>query len=194
MIDYLEGIDRMIVLTVNGWNNSFLDAFFWFISQRITWIPLYILIAFFAWKTLPKKQLVIFVILTILCVALADLVSVHLFKNVFLRYRPSHHADLTERLHFYLKANGEFYKGGMYGFVSSHAANFFALATFVSLSLNAVYPKLKWFLFSIAFLVSFSRLYQGVHYASDLFAGALLGISIAFILYRFVYLKWINKG
>ncbi|MCF8415396.1 MAG: phosphatase PAP2 family protein [Crocinitomicaceae bacterium] len=194
MIDYLEGIDRMIVLTVNGWSNSFLDAFFWFISQRITWIPLYILIAFFAWKTLPKKQLVIFVILTILCVALADLVSVHLFKNVFLRYRPSHHADLTERLHFYLKANGEFYKGGMYGFVSSHAANFFALATFVSLSLNAVYPKLKWFLFSIAFLVSFSRLYQGVHYASDLFAGALLGISIAFILYRFVYLKWINKG
>lgn len=194
MIDYLEGIDRMIVLTVNGWNNSFLDAFFWFISQRITWIPLYILIAFFAWKTLPKKQLVIFVILTILCVALADLVSVHLFKNVFLRYRPSHHADLTERLHFYLKANGEFYKGGMYGFVSSHAANFFALATFVSLSLNVVYPKLKWFLFSIAFLVSFSRLYQGVHYASDLFAGALLGISIAFILYRFVYLKWINKG
>jgi undecaprenyl-diphosphatase len=194
MIDYLEGIDRMIVLTVNGWNNSFLDAFFWFISQRITWIPLYILIAFFAWKKLPKRQLVIFVILTILCVALADLVSVHLFKNVFLRYRPSHHADLTERLHFYLKANGEFYKGGMYGFVSSHAANFFALATFVSLSLNAVYPKLKWFLFSIAFLVSFSRLYQGVHYASDLFAGALLGISIAFILYRFVYLKWINKG
>lgn len=194
MIDYLEGIDRMIVLTVNGWNNSFLDAFFWFISQRITWIPLYILIAFFAWKKLPKRQLVIFVILTILCVALADLVSVHLFKNVFLRYRPSHHADLTERLHFYLKANGEFYKGGMYGFVSSHATNFFALATFVSLSLNSVYPKLKWFLFSIAFLVSFSRLYQGVHYASDLIVGALLGISIAFILYRFVYLKWINKG
>lgn len=194
MIDYLEGIDRMIVLTVNGWNNSFLDAFFWFISQRITWIPLYILIAFLAWKKLPKRQLVIFVILTLLCVALADLVSVHLFKNVFLRYRPSHHADLTERLHFYLKANGEFYKGGMYGFVSSHAANFFALATFVSLSLNAVYPKLKWLLFSIAFLVSFSRLYQGVHYASDLIVGALLGTSIAFILYRFVYLKWINKG
>jgi undecaprenyl-diphosphatase len=194
MIDYLEGIDRMIVLTVNGWNNSFLDAFFWFISQRLTWIPLYILIAFFAWKKLPKRELVIFVILTILCVALADLVSVHLFKNVFLRYRPSHHADLTERLHFYLKANGEFYKGGMYGFVSSHAANFFALATFVSLSLNATYPKLKWFLFGIATLVSFSRLYQGVHYASDLIAGALLGISIAFILYRFVYLKWINKG
>lgn len=194
MIDYLESIDRMIVLTVNGWNNSFLDAFFWFISQRITWIPLYLLVAFFAWKKLDKRQFAIFVILTILCVALADLVSVHLFKNVFLRYRPSHHADLTERLHFYMKANGEFYKGGMYGFVSSHASNFFALATFVSLCLNSVYPKLKWFLFSIAFLVSFSRLYQGVHYASDLFAGALLGISIAFILYRFVYLKWINKG
>jgi len=194
MIDYLESIDRMIVLTVNGWNNSFLDAFFWFISQRITWIPLYLLIAFFAWKKFTKGQFAIFVILTILCVALADLVSVHLFKNVFLRYRPSHHADLTERLHFYLKANGEFYKGGMYGFVSSHASNFFAFATFVSLCLNSVYPKLKWFLFSIAFLVSFSRLYQGVHYASDLFAGALLGISIAFVLYRFVYLKWINKG
>lgn len=193
MIEYLESIDRWIVLTVNGWNNSFLDAFFWFIAQRATWIPLYLLIAYFAWKKLPRKQFIIFTLLTIFTVALANLASVHLFKNVFLRYRPSHHASLTEHLHFYLKANGEYYKGGMYGFVSSHATNFFALAAFVSFSLNSYYSKMKWFLFGIAVLVSFSRLYQGVHYSSDLFCGALLGVFIAFLTYRYLYLKLLNK-
>jgi len=193
MIEYLESIDRWIVLSVNGWNNSFLDAFFWFIAQRLTWIPLYLLIAYFAWKKLPRNQFIIFTLVTILTVAAANLASVHLFKNVFLRYRPSHHAALTERLHFYLKSNGEFYKGGMYGFVSSHATNFFALAAFVSFSLNSYYPKMKWFLYSIAVIVSFSRLYQGVHYTSDLLCGAILGVFISLIIYRFVYLKLINK-
>lgn len=193
MIDYLESIDRMIVLTVNGWNNSFLDAFFWFIAQRLTWIPLYLFIAYLAWIKLPRKQFYLFTALTILTIALADLVSVHLFKNIFLRYRPSHHSELTNELHFYLKANGEYYKGGMYGFVSSHATNFFAFAAFVSFALKNYFNKLKWWLFGVAILVSFSRLYQGVHYASDLVGGAIVGVFIAYIMYRFLYLKMIIK-
>lgn len=193
MIDYLESVDRLIVLTVNGWNNSFLDAFFWFIAQRITWIPLYLYIAYLAWKKMPKNQFYLFTVFTILSIALADLVSVHLFKNVFLRYRPSHHAELTNELHFYLKANGEYYKGGMYGFVSSHATNFFAFATFVSFSFKDYISKLKWWVLGVAVLVSFSRLYQGVHYLSDLIGGAIVGALIAFIVYRFVYLKLIIK-
>jgi undecaprenyl-diphosphatase len=96
---------------------------------------------------------------------------------------------LTDQLHFYLKPNNEFYKGGLYGFVSSHAANFFALSTFVGLALRKYYPKLIWVLFLLATIVSFSRLYQGVHYLTDLFVGGLLGALIGYLIYRFAFLK-----
>lgn len=190
MIEQLESIDRWIVLTVNSWNTPFLDELMWIISQRATWIPLYLILLIISYKKLQKKQFIVFVLVTISVVALADLVSVHLFKNVFLRYRPSHNALLTDQLHFYLKENNEYYKGGMYGFVSSHAANFFSLATFVGLVLRRFYPKLIWVLLMIACIVSFSRLYQGVHYLSDLIVGGVLGALIAWLIYRYVYLKF----
>lgn len=189
MIEKLESIDRWIVLIVNSWNTPFLDELMWIISQRTTWIPLYLILLIISFKKLSKKQFIFFVLMTISVVALADLVSVYLFKNLILRYRPSHNSLLTDQLHFYLKENGEYYKGGMYGFVSSHATNFFALATFVGLALRRFYPKLIWVLLIIACIVSFSRLYQGVHYLSDLFVGGALGALIARLNYHFIYLK-----
>lgn len=189
MIEQLESIDRWIVLTVNSWNTPFLDELMWIISQRATWIPLYLILLLISYKRLTKKQFIVFVLTTVSIVAIADLVSVHLFKNVFLRYRPSHNSFLTGQLHFYLKQNNEYYKGGLYGFVSSHAANFFALATFVGFALRKFYPKLIWVLLFIATIVSFSRLYQGVHYLSDLLVGGIVGGIIALLVYRFVYLK-----
>ena len=110
-----------------------------------------------------------------------------------MRYRPSHHSLLTENLHFYQFENGEFYKGGMYGFVSSHAANFFGVLTFVFLVLKQQYRKILWGLLPIALIVSFSRIYLGVHYLSDVVGGAVLGILIAFAVYRFVFIPIIKK-
>jgi undecaprenyl-diphosphatase len=188
-METLEAIDRAIVLFVNGWNTPFLDQLFWWISQRITWVPFYVFILVIAWRNLERRTFLWMLVVTIVSVALADLLSVHAFKNVFQRYRPSHHADLTDILHFYTKSNGELYKGGMYGFVSSHAANFFALAMAVTLFLKRKIKWIGWMMFSVAAVVSFSRLYQGVHYLSDLVAGAILGCVIACVLHSFVYSK-----
>lgn len=190
MIEFLEEIDRSIVLTINGWNTPFLDQVMWWISARITWIPLYLILLFLAFKKLTRNQLLLFLGLIGLTIALTDLTSVHLFKNVFLRYRPSHNLILTEKLHYYLIKPGEFYKGGEYGFISSHAANFFAIITFVSLVLRKEYPKLMYPLFFIGFVIAYSRIYLGVHYLSDVFVGALIGCVIAFAVYRLLYLRF----
>jgi undecaprenyl-diphosphatase len=128
-----------------------------------------------------------------LTLALTDLTSVHLFKNVFLRYRPSHNLLLTDHLHYYLIKPGEYYKGGEYGFISSHAANFFAIITFVSLVLRARYPKLIYPLLFIGILIAYSRIYLGVHYLSDVMVGGLVGSAIAFLVYRFIYLRFSEK-
>lgn len=184
MTEYLEEIDRQIVLAINGLHSVWLDEIMWWISARITWIPLYLVLLYLAFKQLNRKQLFLFVVFVVGSVAITDLVSVHLFKNVFLRYRPSHNLFISDQLHFYKIKQGEWYKGGQFGFVSSHAANYFAIATASWLVLKEECPKLKWWLLIIGFLICFSRIYLGVHYLSDIVVGGFVGGFIAFVIYK----------
>lgn len=181
---WLESIDHWLVLTINGLHNPFLDQFFWFISARLTWIPFYLLLIYLYWR--KSRQLVssfFFVLLAILCVALADVISAQGFKEFFQRYRPSHHQELSQKLHFY-RFNGELYRGGQYGFVSSHAANFGALLMWCGLHLRKVYSRITWYFLGVFILVVLSRIYLGVHYPSDVIAGGILGSLIAYLIFR----------
>lgn len=191
MIEWLESIDRAIVLAVNSWHTPFLDELFWYISARWTWIPLYLLLIYLSWAQFGLRKTFWFVGIVLFTVAMVDLTSVYFFKEMFQRYRPSHHALLTDRLHFYRLPNGEFYKGGMFGFVSSHASNFFAVSVLTGLSLRKGYPKLIWILLGISVIVCFSRLYLGAHYLSDLIAGAVWGSLLAWLGYRFLVKKFV---
>ena len=128
-----------------------------------------------------------------LFVTLADQISTSIFKDGFKRLRPSHTEEIRELIHLYTKKNGEVYYGGLYGFVSSHAANSFALASFLSKLF-----KVRWFGYCIygwAFIVSYSRIYLGVHYPGDILGGALLGILIGLAVYRIysLSLNYIDK-
>lgn len=187
MIDFLEEIDRQIVVAVNSWNTPFLDEVMWWISARITWVPLYFFLVYLAYKKLDKRTFFLFIGFVIATVAITDLVSVNAFKNVFLRYRPSHNLLITNQLHYYEIKPGEFYQGGQYGFVSSHAANYLAIATSVLLVLNTYYSKLKWLLLFFGVLICYSRIYLGVHYLSDVLVGALVGSVIALLLYKVAF-------
>lgn len=192
MIEWLESADRAIVLAVNSWNTPFGDEFFWLVSAKLIWIPFYLFLLFLFIRKSNWKQSVAFLLLAILAVGLSDFTSSQILKDAIMRYRPSHHALLTDKLHFYTFEDGEVYKGGQYGFVSSHAANFFAVCTFAYLTLRAWYSKIIW-VFAVAFLVAFSRLYLGVHYVSDLVGGALLGSTFAWLVYRFVFLRFVKQ-
>ncbi len=188
MIEWFESIDRAIVLAVNGCHTPWLDVFMWTVSGKIIWIPFYLFLAYLCYRKTNWKYTGLFVLLAIVAVGLSDFTSSQLIKDTVMRYRPSHHGLLTHRLHFYQLPDGEFYKGGQYGFVSSHAANFFAICTFAYLALKPYYNRM-WLLFGVAILVSFSRLYLGVHYLSDLIGGVVLGTLFAWLVYRFVFLR-----
>ena len=193
MMDYLESIDRSIVLMINGWNSPFLDAVMWGVSAKSTWFPLYALLIYLFIRQSGTRKGIVFVLCAFVAVGLSDFVSVHFFKEVFLRYRPSHHADLTGQLHFHVYENGEVYKGGMYGFVSSHAANLFAICTFSFLALRKSLSWILYLLLAVAVLVSYSRIYLGVHYLSDVLVGALVGMLLAILVFRFIFMVIVGK-
>lgn len=76
-----------------------------------------------------------------------------------------------------------------YSFPSGHTSGAFALATSVSI----VNPK--WYVvipsFTWAGFVGYSRMYLGVHYPTDVFAGAIVGAGSAWLSYRLN--KWMHK-
>jgi len=173
MLEFLNTIDTTLFLFFNGIHNPFFDHVMAFITKKETWYPLYvILIGFIIYKY--KKRSLVIIPAIILLIVLADQISVKLFKEVFHRLRPSRVENLKPFIHLVGR------KGGKYGFVSSHAANSFAAATFLAfLFRNKIFT---WSILSWAAVVSYSRIYVGVHYPGDVFCGALLGISIGYLI------------
>ena len=108
-----------------------------------------------------------------------------------MRYRPSHHIELAQQLHFYQFDNGDLYRGGKYGFVSSHAANYIALLTLVYGLIQEYWMRI--ILVLIILIILYSRVYLGVHYVSDVICGAILGYLIAKLVWHFLILKQIKQ-
>lgn len=183
MIEFIEKIDRDLLLFINGHHSPLIDELMWQFSHQLIWIPLYLFILIYAWKKLDLKPFIYFIIGVGLCFLLADRLSVMAFKDVFLRYRPTHNLEIKDVIHTYIHSNGGEYRGGLYGFVSSHSANFFALTTFLFLIFQR-YSKWWFILFVWATLIGYSRIYLGVHYPLDVICGGLLGILVGVVVYK----------
>ena len=177
MLEFLINLDKDIFLFLNSFHSSFWDVVMYQISGKIIWAPLYLTVAVFIFIKYKLRVGIVIVIFFGLIIAVADLSSVHLFKNVFERLRPCHNPDIQNYVHIVKRC------GGQYGFVSSHAANSFAFAVFSLLIL-----KNKFYSFGIIFwatIVAYSRVYLGVHYTADILGGAILGGTISILFFKF---------
>jgi undecaprenyl-diphosphatase len=182
MIEYLDKIDTDLFLFLNSLHSPFWDKVMLFVSGKIEWIPLYLVLAGWVIYKFRLKSVLVFIIAALLIIA-SDQISVKLFKEMFHRLRPCHNGDIQHLIHM---VND--YCGKKYGFVSSHAANTFALAGFTSfLFRNKLYSL---FIFFWATVVSYSRIYLGVHYPCDIISGMLLGTGLGILFYwLYVYIS-----
>ncbi|MAU35963.1 MAG: hypothetical protein CMD14_01150 [Flavobacteriales bacterium] len=189
-MEYLQKIDEYLFRLINstGWKQ--MDEVMILISSKWLWIPLYIFILYTLYKNFQKDFIKILFSIAIL-IFFADFGSVKLFKEFFERARPCHLLDGIRVV------DG---CGGPFGFISSHAANSFSIAFFVSLLLTRYW----WFvnLFSWAVLIGFSRIYLGVHYPFDIVGGMFWGLFVSLLVYKiyemkiktldFVWIVWIS--
>jgi undecaprenyl-diphosphatase len=176
MIGLLKNIDSQLFIFLNGFHNSFFDQVMWYISSITFWIPAYvILLAYLIFKN--KKQSLYIVIAIALVILISDQVASGIIKPLAERLRPSQEPSLEGLVHI---ING--YKGGKFGFVSSHAANTFGLAMFLTLLFkNRIFSVciLAW-----AAIVSYSRIYLGVHYPGDIVGGVIIGLLAAWLVFK----------
>lgn len=180
-IENLIPLERDLFFLLNGSDSSFLDDWMWTVSGRFVWIPLFLAILFLFFYRTPRKQALLVTLFFILVFVLSDQLSSGFCKPFFERFRPTHHPDFKELVDI---VNG--YRGGRYGFISGHATNSFGLAVFLSLLFRhrgVTLAALSW-----ALLNSYTRIYLGVHFISDIVAGMLAGSLLAFLLYRLMML------
>lgn len=176
-------IDTYILLWINGHHAEWLDQIMWWVSQSITWIPLYILmVTWVVWKhRCDWKKILLILLAFAVAVGLSDFITSGIIKPAVQRLRPTHTSGLASLLHI---VNG--YTGGKYGFCSSHAANTMACALlFAYLYKNkiATTALMLWVAINC-----YSRIYLGVHFPSDIIVGLIVGAllaSAAFALLRF---------
>ena len=171
----LNELDHQLFLFLNGLHADWLDLVMTFISSEMGWIPFYIVLLYLVFKKLGWRGLLFVVIGVAILITCSDQLSAHVFKPVFHRFRPCHDPLIQDLVHL---PNGNC--GGQYGFISSHACNTFALASFITLIMKKFYNKIGWLMFIWASLVAYSRIYMGVHFPGDVLCGAAVGMILGF--------------
>lgn len=193
-MDYLIHIDQQWLLAINGWHSEWADMLMWYISKSTTWLPLYaLLVGLIVYRfgilspslcregRRGSSLLRVLIILAGFAVAVgvSDFVSSGIIKPWVCRLRPTHEPALAGLIHL---VNG--YTGGLYGFVSSHAANTMACALLFALLYRNKYATVGLMLWVA--LNCYSRMYLGVHYPADIIGGLAIGALMATLTYGMV--------
>ena len=170
MVEQFMQMDTRLFLFINNsMHFAWADAFFPYLTQLSHWFtPLTVLFVWMAFFSGKKGRRVLLILL--LTVAVTDFINTRGLKKTIERPRPALAVQGTAPL---VDAYG-------YSFPSGHAANMFAAC----LLLGLIYRRWLWPLLALASLVAFSRVYVGVHYPSDVLAGAVLGALLAGLAFR----------
>ena len=186
MLDKIIEFDKDLFIYLNK-SESITDFFWIFITnEKVMFVMLLSFIIYLLYKYERNNyQFTLFLI--ILTFISTDLIHNHFFKEVFQRLRPCWDPEVYETCRILVD------KVGKFGFVSGHAANFFGIMSIIFFRL----PNIKFFIKCIFFiwglLICYSRIHVGKHYPLDVFFGAILGLILAYLIYRFMFLFFSKK-
>lgn len=185
LIDKLLPFEHNLFLALNGSNSVFWDNAMWTFTGLITWIPMALVVLYLLFKNQDLKEGLLVLGSIMLVFIIASFASSLFFKPLFERYRPTHHPNYKHLV----KIVNDF-RGGSYGFISGHATNSFAIAFLISFIFRNHLVTTSLMLW--AALNSYSRIYLGVHFISDIIAGFIVGFIIGYSVYL-IYKKTREK-
>ncbi len=179
--------DTDTFLWFNHLGSTVWDRFWLFMSDKKSWIPLYIFLTYYVYRVFGWKKTLILLITVAVMIAFSDQIC-NLFKDTWVkRLRPCRDPNLSEYVRLVKPTCG-----GKYGYFSAHAANHFALAIFMG---NLFYYRNKWLLTVLvvwAGIIALSRVYLGVHYPLDVISGAVFGALTGYAFYK-IYVRMVRN-
>ncbi len=188
-MNFLERIvhwDQSLFFKINTvWTNPVFDLVFPFIRESIIWIPLYLFLFVFIWINFGIKGL--YWSVALICTAsLCDIVSSHLIKEAFLRFRPCRDPVIGGDVRFLVK-----YCPMSSSFISSHATTHFGVAMFIHATLKKFTASWTGLFFAWAGFISYAQVYVGVHFPGDVLAGTLVGLGIGVLISK-IFNKYVG--
>ena len=173
-METLIDIDKSLFVFLNSLGSDSFDFIWLSITDKKSSIPLYIFLIYYIYKKFSNKEFLKYLILVIILIVLTDQAS-GFFKDFFQRLRPCYDQEINSFIRIVKEGCG-----GLYGFFSAHAANTFAVATFFYFTLKRYSKNFK-YLFLWAAIVSYSRIYVGVHFPFDIIFGACFGTVLGYL-------------
>lgn len=175
-IQQYVALDKDLLLHLNGSDSLFWDGFMWVATSTYIWIPTAVILLYIIIKNNKIKEALLVIAMIALVITLADQIASGFCKPFFKRFRPTQDPDIMYMVDI---VNG--YRGGQFGFMSSHAANTFATAVFLAFVVK--HTSLTFMLLSWAALNAYSRIYLGVHYFGDILFGTMVGCLVGYLVY-----------
>lgn len=177
----INDVDTDLLLWLNSAHNAFFDVFMMLFTGKWIWVPMYLSLAYLLLKNMTAKQAMMCIVAIALVIVVTDQMSSSLIRHAVGRLRPANLENpISDMVHI---VDG--YRGGRYGFPSSHAANSFGLVFFLYFLMRR--SPLPAFMMVWAIVNCYSRIYLGVHYPGDILCGALVGLlgaTIVWLIYR----------
>lgn len=186
LLHQIEQIDTQIFLFFYGFHNEYWDYFMMIFSDRFVWVPFYASFIFVLLKNFPVKVVMSTIVVITLIILFSDQTASGILKPLVARMRPSNPDNPISPMVHVVQG----YRGGRYGFPSSHAANAWSMAFFAQYLVRR--SKLTIFLCLWALITSYSRMYLGVHYFGDILIGTLIGFLYA-TLYYYIFQYFLRK-
>ena len=181
MIEFLQDIDRELLLGINGSDSLYLDRLVRTLTNGLTWIPLYLSLFYMVMKNNDNFRRLLLVLGGAgLCVVLAGTVDDVIVKPLVARWRPTHDPQIGILVDI---VDG--YRGGKYGFFSAHASNTMSIATFFCWLARSRRLSITLVIWSL--VNCWTRMYLGVHFPGDILVGLIWGITVGtgvYFLYR----------
>ena len=179
MLDLILEYDHKAFLWLNNLGNESFDWFWMIMTNKLFNFFVYSIALIYLLKKTDIKSLISMILFLSILILISDQTS-NLFKNFFERLRPCHDEQIINSMRLVKNSCG-----GLYSFFSAHASNSFALASFFFFVYYKIIQRKIILFFVLACLVSYSRIYIGVHYPLDIIIGAFFGFTSGFILFKF---------
>jgi membrane-associated phospholipid phosphatase len=185
-MQFVQQVDEYLLRLINvEWRNTFFSGLMPFLRNTEIWAPLYLLLVLMVVFN-SNKNIAGWLLCAIATVAFTDVVTAQVLKENVPRLRPCNDAQVLQWLQLIpgLRTPGSF------SFASSHAANHFGLAMYCAITMHGLLRGWRWLLFAWAAAICYAQLYIGVHYPSDIVAGAIIGCTTGYGLARLQGKYW----
>ena len=175
MLEKIISLDKQLLVFLNGLGSETFDPLWLFLTKQSNWIPFFLVLLYLVHKKLGAQQTLVIIVFVGVLLTLNNTIT-ELFKAHFQRLRPCNDPEIKDIIRNIKPSNS-------FSFFSGHSSNTMAVFVFLFAIFKRHYKHFGWFVFW-PLIFSYSRIYLGLHFPTDILCGYTCGLIMGFLTYK----------